>query len=140
MTRAQNDKAGNQDFARKQEVLLKGGGTALPLPDQRLRARADGVARGAGQGAGGRSCACSPACGISPCRAARTDAAAKAASRVRGVPEVTAEGNERAAISGQNVLPVRLLRPIGRALVVQWIPLSWMPSLGAAIGLGLSRC
>jgi hypothetical protein len=32
MTRAQNDKAGNQDFARKQEVLLKGSGAALSLP------------------------------------------------------------------------------------------------------------
>jgi hypothetical protein len=32
MTRAQNDRAGNQDFARKQEVLFKGGGAALPLP------------------------------------------------------------------------------------------------------------
>jgi hypothetical protein len=32
MTRAQNDKAGNHDFARKQDVLLKGGGTTLSLP------------------------------------------------------------------------------------------------------------
>jgi hypothetical protein len=32
MTRAQNDKAGNQDFARKQEVLFKAGATGLPLP------------------------------------------------------------------------------------------------------------
>jgi hypothetical protein len=32
MTRAQNDKAGNQDFARKQEVLFKGGGGTLALP------------------------------------------------------------------------------------------------------------
>jgi hypothetical protein len=31
MTKAQNDKAGNQDFARKQEVLFKSGVT-LPLP------------------------------------------------------------------------------------------------------------
>jgi uncharacterized protein DUF262/uncharacterized protein DUF1524 len=31
MTKAQNDKAGNQDFARKQEVLFKSGST-LPLP------------------------------------------------------------------------------------------------------------
>jgi hypothetical protein len=32
MTRAQNDKAGNQDFALKQEVLFKGGGGTLALP------------------------------------------------------------------------------------------------------------
>jgi hypothetical protein len=34
MTRAQNDKAGNQDFARKQEVLFRGGDAlALPIND-----------------------------------------------------------------------------------------------------------
>ena len=31
MTKAQNDKAGNLDFARKREVMFKGGG-ALGLP------------------------------------------------------------------------------------------------------------
>jgi hypothetical protein len=32
MTKAQNDKAGNHDFARKHEVLFKSGAASLPLP------------------------------------------------------------------------------------------------------------
>jgi hypothetical protein len=33
MTRAQNDRAGNQEFARKQQVLFAAGSTALPIND-----------------------------------------------------------------------------------------------------------
>ena len=56
VTKAQNDKAGNLDFARKKEVLFKAAG-APTLPRQRLRAPADGVEVAADQGARSRAAA-----------------------------------------------------------------------------------
>ena len=83
MTRAQNDKAGNQDFARKQEVLSQGWHAAAA--HQRLCAQAGGMARGAGQGAGGR------AAGVPlPTVGHRPAPAPTAAASPRGLVEATA--------------------------------------------------
>jgi hypothetical protein len=91
MTRAQNDKAGNQDFARKQEVLFKGGGTALPLPiNDYVRGQTEWRAAQVKEREADLLRLLSRVWDIT-LPAQRADAAVKAASRVRGVPEVTAE-------------------------------------------------
>ena len=89
MTKVQNDKAGNQDFARKQEVMFKTGGTlALPINDYvrgqtewraaQIRAREaellDHIYR---------------LWDISP-PPPRPDGASRPGPKARGVPEVTA--------------------------------------------------
>ena len=92
MTRAQNDKAGNQDFARKQEVLLKGGGAQLPLPiNDYVRRQAEWRAAQVKEREGELLRLLSRIWDIT-LPPPRTDAASKAASRARGVSEVTAEG------------------------------------------------
>lgn len=91
MTRAQNDKAGNQDFARKQEVLLKGGGTALPLSiNDYVRGQTEWRAAQVKERETDLLRLLSRMWDIA-LPAQRADAAVKAVSRARGVPEVTAE-------------------------------------------------
>jgi hypothetical protein len=92
MTRAQNDKAGNQDFARKQEVLLKGGGIQLSLPiNDYVHGQAEWRAGQVWEREADLLRLLARMWDITlPVQ--RADAAGKAVPRPREVPEVTAQG------------------------------------------------
>jgi hypothetical protein len=91
MTRAQNDRAGNQDFARKQEVLFTSG-TALSLPiNDYVRGQTEWRAAQVKEREAELLRRLYRMWDISQ-PAQRADAAGKTAARVRGVPEVAAEG------------------------------------------------